>query len=83
VTEERLIVGHVTWRGTEFGICLDDFVDCLQEIFLGRHFATCSDSKHPGFSTDTSYLGTYRTDTSPTVQLITPIRHLVCNMYVM
>lgn len=46
-----LIVGHVTWRCTELGVALDDFVDGFEEIFFSCHLASCSDSEHSSFRT--------------------------------
>ena len=53
-----LVVGHVSWSGTEFGICLDDFIDCLQEIFLCGHLASGSYGKHASLCTYTANLST-------------------------
>lgn len=41
-----LVVRHITWSCTEFGIALDDFVHGFQEIFFGGHLATGPNCEH-------------------------------------
>lgn len=48
----NLIVGHVAWSCTEFGVALDNFVDCFQEVFLCGHLASGADCEHACFGTD-------------------------------
>ena len=55
----KLIISHVSGRGTEFGVGLDDFVDGLQKVLLGSHLSTGAYRKHTRLCTDRTNLSTY------------------------
>mmetsp|Transcript_206 Transcript_206/g.420 ORF Transcript_206/g.420 Transcript_206/m.420 type:complete len:248 (+) Transcript_206:630-1373(+) len=55
-----LVVDHVLGRGGELGVRLDDLVDRLQEVLLGRCLSSGADGEHAGLSAHAADVGTGR-----------------------
>ena len=58
-SRQELIVGHVARSGREFGVGLDNLVDCLQKVFLRRHFPASADGEHARLRTHAANLRSF------------------------
>lgn len=58
VKATHLVVCHVSGGGAELGVGLYDFVDSLEEVFLGCDLPAGSDGEHAGLRAHTADLRT-------------------------
>ncbi len=60
LTQTNSIIGHVSGRGAELGIGLDDLVNGLQEVFLCSNLPASSDGEHARFCAHTADLSAWQ-----------------------
>lgn len=59
-THTHSVVGHVSGGGTELGVGLNDFVNGLQEVFLGGDLPASSDGEHARLCAHTADLSAWQ-----------------------
>ena len=54
--ENALVVDHVFWSCTKLLVAFDDLVHSIKEVLLRDRLPSSSDSKHPSFGANASYI---------------------------
>ena len=62
----KSIISHISRGRAKFSVRLNNFIDSVQEVLLGRDFPSGADGVHSGFRADAADLssGAVRTETS-------------------